>query len=337
MKCVVVFLTSCLLWNFTNSQSCQTPLGRPSECISLYDCPTLLAAFEDRPLLSQYIGFLRQSQCGFDGFTPRVCCGPLPRQPDRQHTTTTSRPVWPSPVEEEPASQGDQSSNDDASPARECGVDRSDRIYGGQITDLDEFPWMALLGYRTRSGNLTYQCGGVLINRRYVLTAAHCVTGEIESAVGKLATVRLGEYDVQQDVDCLDGLCADRPQEIPVQGAYAHPGFSDKNTNRQDDIAIIRLTRRVRLNDYVKPICLVDNRMRLDTGNSVYVAGWGKTLNGKSSPVKLKLSLPVFNKNECVSKYRPLGAALTDKQICAGGNFAQDTCRGLGGSHATPV
>ncbi|KAI5639874.1 trypsin domain-containing protein [Phthorimaea operculella] len=245
--------------------------------------------------------------------------------------STTSRPVWPSPVDEEPAGQGDQSSNDDASPARECGVDRSDRIYGGQITDLDEFPWMALLGYRTRSGNLTYQCGGVLINRRYVLTAAHCVTGEIESAVGKLATVRLGEYDVQQDVDCLDGLCADRPQEIPVQGAYAHPGFSDKNTNRQDDIAIIRLTRRVRLNDYVKPICLVDNRMRLDTGNSVYVAGWGKTLNGKSSPVKLKLSLPVFNKNECVSKYRPLGAALTDKQICAGGNFAQDTCRGDSG------
>lgn len=35
-------------------------------------------------------------------------------------------------------------------PRDQCGIDYSDRIYGGQITDLDEFPWMALLGYRTR-------------------------------------------------------------------------------------------------------------------------------------------------------------------------------------------
>lgn len=35
-------------------------------------------------------------------------------------------------------------------PPGQCGLDveNGDRIYGGTITELDEFPWMALLGYR---------------------------------------------------------------------------------------------------------------------------------------------------------------------------------------------
>lgn len=31
----------------------------------------------------------------------------------------------------------------------ECGIDTSDKIYGGTATTLDEFPWMALLQHRT--------------------------------------------------------------------------------------------------------------------------------------------------------------------------------------------
>ncbi|XP_045495182.1 phenoloxidase-activating enzyme 1-like [Colias croceus] len=327
MKCLIVIFGLTLLGKDTLSQSCRTPLGSQSNCISLYDCPQLLSAFQQRPLLNNVVIFLKQSQCGFDGYTPKVCCGPLPPQTNPSQTTSRPRPA------QVPDGTVDGSVQEDSYPAPRgsCGIDNGDRIFGGQITDLDEFPWMSLLGYRTKSGKLTYQCGGVLINHRYVLTAAHCVTGEIETAVGKLATVRLGEYNTQTDVDCLGNDCADPPQELLVQAAYPNPGFSDKKTNREDDIALVRMATRARYTGFVQPICLPDSSQRLSSGSSVYVAGWGKTLNGKSSQVKLKLGLPIYDKQDCVSKYNTLNARLTDKQICAGGVFAEDACKGDSG------
>lgn len=45
------------------------------------------------------------------------------------------------------------------------------RIIGGkEVTDVNQYPWMALL---EKNGRFT--CGGSLINSKYVLTAGHCV------------------------------------------------------------------------------------------------------------------------------------------------------------------
>ena len=57
----------------------------------------------------------------------------------------------------------------------ECGSPTIlNNILGGAITKLGEFPYTALLGYK--SGSKTkYLCGGSLLNKWYVLTAAHCM------------------------------------------------------------------------------------------------------------------------------------------------------------------
>ena len=66
----------------------------------------------------------------------------------------------------------------------ECGnrIDLSN-IIGGSITRTGDFPYMALLGSRSKvDGKIRYTCGGSLINKWYVLTAGHClyVTGNEE-------------------------------------------------------------------------------------------------------------------------------------------------------------
>lgn len=65
---------------YDNTESCTTPLGVSSSCVLLNECPTLITAFDQKPIPSHVINFLRQSQCGFEGYTPKVCCGPLPSQ-----------------------------------------------------------------------------------------------------------------------------------------------------------------------------------------------------------------------------------------------------------------
>lgn len=56
-----------------------------------------------------------------------------------------------------------------------CGErNEASRIVGGVETAVNEFPWVARLTYFNK-----FYCGGMLINDRYVLTAAHCVKGYV--------------------------------------------------------------------------------------------------------------------------------------------------------------
>ena len=63
---------------------------------------------------------------------------------------------------------------------RECGEKINlSNILGGSITKLGEITFMALLGYEKLPGRLPgqifYTCGASIINKWYVLTAAHCI------------------------------------------------------------------------------------------------------------------------------------------------------------------
>ena len=76
----------------------------------------------------------------------------------------------------------------------ECGYRLSTGfILGGEDTKRGDYPFVASLGYDKPSGRI-YGCGGALINRRYVLTAAHC-----HSRIQPIVEVVLGEHNFESD------------------------------------------------------------------------------------------------------------------------------------------
>ncbi|CAB3245953.1 unnamed protein product [Arctia plantaginis] len=216
---------------------------------------------------------------------------------------------------------------------KQCGSIESDRIIGGNRTKLFEMPWMVLLSYDTSRG-IKLKCGGTIINKWYVLTAAHCVS--YLSSRMRLDGVIIGEYDVRGDPDCEisdDGeYCAPSVINATIDTIIAHPGYTPQTL--ADDIALIRLSEALDFSpDSRKPICLPITRelqSRSMAGLNGVVAGWGVTEDGLQSPVLLSVELPILTQRACQDAYNGT-IRISEKQLCAGGIKNKDSCGGDSG------
>ncbi|XP_017755231.1 PREDICTED: uncharacterized protein LOC108547293 [Eufriesea mexicana] len=314
--------------------SCSSSYGENVACISIRQCPQILNLLQMHPLTPEVIRLLQKLQCGFENNNPLVCCSD-------SNTSIRGDGNNFTPFQNS-ASQNSYENTDNANPQydfsnnpllpTDCGKDLSQRIVGGEFTELDEFPWMALLEYSKPNGKST-ACGGVLISRRYVLTAAHCVKGKDLPSTWRLQSVRLGEYDTDTNPDCIQDsesskICADDPVTYGVEEQIAHENYRPLSRDQKYDIALLRLSRDVTFTNYIKAICLPPTAF---LRQKLFAAGWGKTENGTSSNIKLKVSLPLVDKKQCQSTYEKAGLSLGYGQICAGGEKDKDSCRGDSG------
>lgn len=52
----------------------------------------------------------------------------------------------------------------------------------------------------------------------------------------------------------------------------------------------------------------------------------------RQTSIKQHVELPLYDHDECTSKYRALGISVNKNQVCAGGMFGFDTCDGDSGN-----
>ncbi|KAJ0173669.1 hypothetical protein K1T71_010818 [Dendrolimus kikuchii] len=213
--------------------------------------------------------------------------------------------------------------------AAECGESVADRIIGGKNANLGQFPWIVRLGYKEYD-NIDWKCGGALITNSHVVTAAHCVQSTDEVPV--VSSIRLGEYDIRTDPDCLRNVCAPKVQDRKIKKITSHHCFNKPAFH--NDLAVIELEKPVTLNNYVSPICLPRKAEQLAdqlVGDQVVVAGWG-TMNMTTedrADVLQVVSMPVVEPAKCDVFGKGYKVAKSD--ICAGGQSNKDACAGDSG------
>lgn len=285
-----------------------------------------------RPLTTEIQNYLRRLQCGFEGRTPKVCC-----EQQTAVTTGTTSTESPSPQTEttdvpEPPDVSNHPNlrliNEDS-----CGPVATPKIIGGNKTGVLDYPWMALLAYETGSNVPEFKCGGSLINKRYVLTAAHCVT-RLPSG-SRLIGVRIGEHDLSTERDCnkdeegLEVYCAERYQDFGLESVYFHPDYTPRLA--QNDIALLRLNGDADFRPKnVRPVCLPVGFNSTMPRKKMTVTGWGLTETGMRSQALLQVKLSLVGMSECARVYRGK-TQIWHKQLCAGGSKTTDACSGDSG------
>jgi len=177
----------------------------------------------------------------------------------------------------------------------------AEKIVGGVQATKGEFPFIVSL----KSSYGSHFCGGSLIKKNWVLTAAHCVEG------GYLKGVTIGLHNQADTVGV---------EKFTVLEIIKNPGW-DTNT-MDNDFALVKLSGDSKF----APIAL--NTKEISNADFV-TAGWGTTSEGGGvSKILMKVSVPFVSKEVCSAAYE----GITDSMLCAGyKEGGKDSCQGDSG------
>ncbi len=146
------------------------------------------------------------------------------------------------------------------------------KIINGEPALPTQVPWQLALLQVSTDGSLYYSCGATLIDKKWALTAAHCVDS-IDA--DRHFEVLAGTYNLIQ---------RNRAQQIKVKQVIMHPQYQ-AGVNLDQDIALLELKQAVDLSAcgarcQVLPWMSSDKEpLYAAAGFPVQVAGWGQMIN----------------------------------------------------------
>ncbi|KAG8200316.1 hypothetical protein JTE90_028500 [Oedothorax gibbosus] len=215
-----------------------------------------------------------------------------------------------------------------------CGqrrVDSSDQdlpssIVGGTNAVPNSWPWMVSIYISRNGARRRFLCGGSLITKRHVLTAAHCFDTDNQQST---YTVHFGTVNLTSNENAsFKHVRSFTTHEKYVPRVYYY------------DIAIATLSDDITFSLSASPICL-PTRHELSVivaPAKVTVTGWGHTTYGGIQSKRLQQAhIQIIPLNQCQESYSKLRTdglrvGITTAMMCAGSTIGGvDACQGDSG------
>lgn len=191
--------------------------------------------------------------------------------------------------------------------SRPLGTTRIDkRIIGGRPVNIEQYPYQISL---TIGGE--HSCGGSIISRDFIVTAAHCTNARQASEM----KIRAGATNWK-----FGGQVRD------VAEIHQHQNFD--NVTLDYDIAILTLSQSLKFGKRVQAIHLPSLNQIVPVGADCMVSGWGFRRATGFEAARLRATfVPLISNEECQIAYKD--RLITSRMICAGySEGTQDACQG---------
>ncbi|KAM9829880.1 LOW QUALITY PROTEIN: trypsin-3 [Syngnathus typhle] len=182
------------------------------------------------------------------------------------------------------------------------------RIVGGYAPVPYSIKYIVSIQTRDRQ----HFCGGSLINKYWVIPAAHCDIG-----VNKMMIVA-GDYSL---------IIYEGTEVVLPKLLVPHPEYNSATKN--NDIMIIKLRGPVDLNNFVSIALLPRQGASIAEGRLCRVLGWGYTNpRGGQIPSTLRtVRLPIISSHKC-NISESFNGDITENMLCAGYSIGgKDACQ----------
>ncbi|XP_006876798.1 PREDICTED: azurocidin [Chrysochloris asiatica] len=183
-------------------------------------------------------------------------------------------------------------------------------IVGGKKVRRGEFPFLASIQHE---GN--HFCGGALIHRRFVLTAASCFRVRNPG----ITTVVLGVYDLRRRESSR--------QTFSVR-SISENGYDPQQS--LNDVLLLQLDREANLTSSVALVPLPAQNTTVEAGTRCQVAGWGLTQRSRFlSRFPRVVNVTVTPEEQCRPNNVCTGVLTRRGGICQGDGGTPLICNGL--------
>lgn len=214
------------------------------------------------------------------------------------------------------------------------GAELSQGIIGGSVATANSFPFHVLI-HITGSDGWKRSCGGALLNTRWVITAAHCVSNSPTAIQMYFGVHQVTEPTGSKNVAVTPASYQNIRNVSPINNStlVINPNFDPWSVPPYGDLALLKTDAALAPTSKIAPIALAPSTI----SGSTYATGWGATdpddEDQTFAPALKVAELPIRSSSSCNNStlIRDIGA----QEICAGyaknANPFKATCHGDSG------